>query len=204
MTTLKDISRRSGYSVTTVSRALNGFPDVTEQTRRRIEAVAREMNYRPNQVARKLVSGRSGMVGLVLAAPPSAFEYGHFFEVIAGLSAAFSARDMDFVLHVGSGGDVLTTYNRLINRGTLDGFIVTAPEVEDARIELLLERDVAFVVHGHQPATTAMPISTSTTTRSRGGRSTFSRAAGIAGSRSSTAPSGGPMPRSGCAATATR
>ena len=69
MTTLKDISRRSGYSVTTVSRALNGFPDVTEETRRRIEAVAREMNYRPNQVARKLVSGRSGMVGLVLGGP---------------------------------------------------------------------------------------------------------------------------------------
>jgi len=150
MTTLKDVSRRSGYSVTTVSRALNGFPDVTEETRKRIEAVARELNYRPNQVARKLVSGRSGMVGLVLEAPPAAFEYGHFFAVIAGLSAAFSARDMDFVLHVGTGGDVLTTYNRLINRGTLDGFIVTAPEMRDPRIALLLEREVAFVVHGHE------------------------------------------------------
>ncbi|HEU0221824.1 MAG TPA: substrate-binding domain-containing protein [Paracoccaceae bacterium] len=150
MTTLKDISRRSGYSVTTVSRALNGFDDVTEATRQRIEAIAREMNYRPNQVARKLVSGRSGMVGLVLEAPPSAFEYGHFFELVSGLSRAFSARDMDFVLHVGTGGDVLTTYKRLINRGTLDGFVVTAPEIGDARIALLLEREVPFVVHGHQ------------------------------------------------------
>jgi LacI family transcriptional regulator len=150
VTTLKDISLRSGFSVTTVSRALNGYDDVTPDTRTRIEAIARAMNYRPNQVARKLVSGRSGMVGLVLATPPQPFEHGHFFEIVAGLSEAFSKRDMDFVLHVGSGDDALRTYDRLINRGTLDGFILTFPVIDDARVALLLERDVAFVVHGHQ------------------------------------------------------
>jgi LacI family transcriptional regulator len=160
MTTLKDISRHSGFSVTTVSRALNGFSDVTPATRARIEAVARAMNYRPNQVARKLVSGRSGMVGLVLAAPPAPFEQGHFFHVIAGCSREFSARDIDFVLHIGTGtpgigggcDDELTTYARLVNRGTLDGFIVTAPRTGDPRIALLLERGVPFVVHGRDPA----------------------------------------------------
>jgi LacI family transcriptional regulator len=152
MITLRDVSRKSGYSVTTVSRALNGFDDVTEATRKHIEAVARELNYRPNQVARKLVSGRSGMVGLVLAAPPAPLEYGHFFHIIAGCSREFSARDMDFVLHIGTGEeDVLRTYARLINRGTLDGFLVTAPDRRDPRIALLLERDVPFVVHGRDP-----------------------------------------------------
>lgn len=147
MTTLKEISRRSGYSVTTVSRALNGFHDVTEATRARIAAVAAELNYRPNQVARKLVSGRSGMVGLVLAAPPLPFEHGHFLHVVAGLSEAFSARDLDFVLHVGA-GDVLGTLDRMVDRGTLDGFVLTAPEVADPRVALLQRRGVAFVVHG--------------------------------------------------------
>jgi LacI family transcriptional regulator len=156
--TLKDISRRSGYSVTTVSRALNGFSDVTEATRRHIEAVARDLDYRPNLIARKLVSGRSGMVALVLDAPPQPFEHGHFFPIIAGCSRAFSAREMDFVLHVGTGEeDVLCTYTRLINRGTLDGFIVTAPDVADPRISLLLERDVPFVVHGRDPEQEAYP-----------------------------------------------
>ena len=148
MTTLKDISRRSGYSVTTVSRALNGHDDVTAETRRGIQAIAREMNYRPNQVARKLVSGRSGMVALVIEAPPRPFEHGHFFEIVSGLSGAFSRRDMDFVLHVGGGGDPLRTYERLINRGTLDGFILTFPVLGDRRIERLIRGDVAFVVHG--------------------------------------------------------
>jgi LacI family transcriptional regulator len=158
VTTLRDVSRRSGYSVTTVSRALNGFSDVTEATRKHIEAVARELNYRPNQVARKLVSGRSGMVGLVFAGPPAPFEHGHFFHIIAGCSREFSAQEMDFVLHIGTGeDDVLRTYSRLINRGTLDGFLVTAPDRRDARIALLLERDVPFVVHGRDPEQNGYP-----------------------------------------------
>jgi LacI family transcriptional regulator len=65
---------------------------------------------------------------------------------------------MDFVLHIGSGeDDVLDTYSRLINRGTLDGFIVTAPDVGDPRIELLLARDIAFVVHGRDPEQDGYP-----------------------------------------------
>ncbi len=159
MITLKDVSRRSGYSVTTVSRALNGFDDVAEKTRLRIEAVARELGYQPNLAARKLVSGRSGMVALVLAAPPAPFEQGHFFHTVAGCSRAFSGCGMDFVLHIGSGeDDVLATYTRLINRGNLDGFIVTAPDVRDPRIALLLERGVPFVVHGRDPEQSGYPF----------------------------------------------
>jgi LacI family transcriptional regulator len=159
MSTLRDISRRSGYSVTTVSRALNGFDDVAEATRKRIEAVARELDYQPNLAARKLVSGRSGMVALVLAGPPAPFEHGHFFHTVAGCSRAFSRSGMDFVLHIGDGtDDVLETYSRLISRGNLDGFIVTAPDVRDPRIALLLERGVPFVVHGRDPAQGGYPF----------------------------------------------
>jgi LacI family transcriptional regulator len=150
MTTLRDVAKATGFSVTTVSRALRGFDDVTAETRRLIEVVARELDYRPNQIARKLVSGRSGMVGLVLEAPPQPFEHGHFFELIASLSQAFSARDLDFVLRIGDGTSALPTHERLINRGALDGFILTLPVLDDPRIGLMLARNVAFVVHGHQ------------------------------------------------------
>lgn len=60
MATLKDISRHLNLSVTTVSRALNGFPEVNEETRQLVKRTAIAMNYRPNQFARKLVTGRSG------------------------------------------------------------------------------------------------------------------------------------------------
>ncbi|MGH2541357.1 MAG: LacI family DNA-binding transcriptional regulator, partial [Ardenticatenaceae bacterium] len=52
--TLRHVARAAGYSVTTVSRALNGFPDVNEATRRHIAAVACELGYTPNLNARQL------------------------------------------------------------------------------------------------------------------------------------------------------
>ncbi len=66
MATLKDVARAAGLSITQTSRALNDHSDVNEMTRKRVKAVARSMNYQANISARKLVTGRSGMVALVV------------------------------------------------------------------------------------------------------------------------------------------
>lgn len=62
---IREVARRSGVSMATVSRALNGRPDVSDATRSRIEEIARELGYSPNQQARALVRRRSDMVGLI-------------------------------------------------------------------------------------------------------------------------------------------
>ena len=62
---IRELARRSGVSVATVSRALNDRPDVSVRTRDRIVAMARELGYRPNQQARSLVRRRSGLLGLL-------------------------------------------------------------------------------------------------------------------------------------------
>src|SRR5213080_4832671 len=62
---IREVARRSGVSMATVSRALNGRPDVSDTTRARIERVATELGYMPNQQARALVRRRSDMVGLI-------------------------------------------------------------------------------------------------------------------------------------------
>ena len=66
MITLKDIARRCGKNVSTVSRALRDDPRVTETTRKRIQALAKEMGYTPNLAARNLVAGASKTVWFVL------------------------------------------------------------------------------------------------------------------------------------------
>src|SRR5690606_38306351 len=82
--TIKDVARRAGVSVATVSRALNGSGPVREETRRRIEQVARDLNYTPNSAARSLISRRTGMFGVLL---PDLF--GEFFsELIRGIDGA--------------------------------------------------------------------------------------------------------------------
>ncbi|MDP5307391.1 substrate-binding domain-containing protein [Paracoccus spongiarum] len=149
MATLKDVAKAAGLSVTQVSRALNGHSDVNPDTRERVKAVARTLRYQPNLSARKLVSGRSGMVGLVVPQAPDLASDGLFMEVVAGLSTQFSARGMQFVLHVARQDEpILPVYQRLIGHGALDGFVLTDPQEDDPRAALLAGEGIPFVVHG--------------------------------------------------------
>lgn len=62
---IREVARRSGVSVATVSRALNDRPDVSAATRPRVREVAEELGYHPNHQARTLVRRRSDTVGLI-------------------------------------------------------------------------------------------------------------------------------------------
>lgn len=149
MATLKDISEYLGLSVTQVSRALNGHSDVNEKTRLRVDEAAKKLNYAPNIAARKLVSGRSGVVGLVSTAPHGEARSNNYLEVIVGLSAQFAKQKMQFVLHIiDENDDEISAYERLINSGSLDGFVIIEPKARDARVAYLQKRGVPFVVHG--------------------------------------------------------
>jgi LacI family transcriptional regulator len=149
MATLKDIARALDLSITQVSRALNDHSDVNEETRLRIKDAARAMNYHPNASARKLVSGRSGMVGLVVPQHRNIGQDGIFLEVVAGLSAQFSGRGMQFVLHIMAEHEpALPVYQRLIGKAMLDGFVLIDPLDQDPRIDFLKKSGIAFVVHG--------------------------------------------------------
>jgi DNA-binding LacI/PurR family transcriptional regulator len=60
---MTDVARLAGVSHQTVSRVLNGHPNVTAQTRLRVDAAIRELGYRPNRAARTLATGRSQVIG---------------------------------------------------------------------------------------------------------------------------------------------
>ncbi|MBA4326536.1 MAG: transcriptional regulator [Rhodobacter sp.] len=149
MATLKDIARALDLSITQVSRALNDHSDVNEETRLRVKATARAMNYHPNASARKLVSGRSGMVGLVVPQYRNIGQDRLFMEVVAGLSTQFSGRGMQFVLHMMAEHEpALPVYQKLIGTAMLDGFVLIDPMEQDPRIDFLRKAGICFVVHG--------------------------------------------------------
>jgi len=103
LATLKEISAELGLSVATVSRALNGFP-------------------RPNRVAQRLVTGRSGMVGMIVKIKPDMSADQTFFEILTGLTAALAKHDTDLVLAVDQEQDPVLPYKKLLERDILDGF----------------------------------------------------------------------------------
>ena len=99
-TTLDDVAKAAGMSRAQVSRALRGDPGVRAQTRERIDAIAAQLNYRPNLAARSLVSARSSIVGLILGDPNTPFHLPLAQAVdrrllAAGFDGIASLRSMD-------------------------------------------------------------------------------------------------------------
>jgi LacI family transcriptional regulator len=152
MTTLKDVARHLGLSPATVSRALNGFPEVGAKTRLRVTAAAHELGYTPNSNARRLATGKTGVVGMIFRSTSNLMVDPHFTDFLAGLCSQLANSEIDLLFHVAPPGQQLPHYNRMINCGAVDGMLVSAPEVEDQRIETLLARNFPFVVHGRHAA----------------------------------------------------
>src|SRR6266567_1020622 len=92
--TIKDVARESGVNVSTVSRALNGEYGVHAETREHVQAVAQRLSYRPNRVARGLVTGKSHTLGLVVSDIRNMF----FAEVARGAEDAAYRAGYDLVI----------------------------------------------------------------------------------------------------------
>lgn len=66
MTSIKDVARRAGVAVSTVSKVVNGYPNVSEETREKVNGAVRELNFTPNTIASALSSKRAGRVALLI------------------------------------------------------------------------------------------------------------------------------------------
>lgn len=146
---LKELATKLGLSPTTVSRALNGYPEVNETTRERVAAAAKRYNYRPNTRAIRLATGRAMAVGHVIPiATRHEIVNPIFADFIAGAGEVYSRNDYDMVLSVVPDDQEESAYRALRSKGNVDGVIVHGPRMDDARIPLLHEIGLPFVVHG--------------------------------------------------------
>jgi len=146
---LKELSDHLGLSQTTVSRALNGYPEVNERTRVRVQDEAAKVGYSPNARARSLATGRANAIGHVL--PLSAqheMVNPVFGDFIAGAGEAYSKANCDLHLTLVPDGEEEEAYRLLSTKGNVDGVIVHGPRMKDPRIALLHDIGLPFVVHG--------------------------------------------------------
>jgi LacI family transcriptional regulator len=146
---LKELSRRLGLSMTTVSRALNGYPDVSPGTRERVAAMARDLGYTPNAQARRLSSGRAESIGFVLEDVGAYYHDPYFIQLIAGIGEVLNGANYDLVISCANGNDdQLPAYRRLVTGRRVDGLILDRTRVIDPRIDYLLGRRFPFVTLG--------------------------------------------------------
>lgn len=146
---LKDLAKLLDLSPTTVSRALNGFPEVSEATRKRVEEAARRHSYRPNTQAKRLATGRAMAIGHVI---PISTQHEIvnpvFADFIAGAGEVYAHAGYDMVLTIVPDRDEARAYREIRSKGNVDGIIVHGPRAGDLRIALLQELGIPFVVHG--------------------------------------------------------
>ncbi|MGM0753844.1 MAG: LacI family DNA-binding transcriptional regulator [Bacillota bacterium] len=148
MTTIKDIARVAGVSVTTVSRALNGYSDVNEDTRKKIAQVAKELNYSPNSIARSLVMKKSKTIGLLVSGFTKESVKDNFIvEVLAGINEFVSGSDYDLVLfNTNSSKQREKTYTQLCRERRVDGVIIQGIRTDDPYLQEVVESDIPCVL----------------------------------------------------------
>ena len=152
---LKQLSDKLGLSQTTVSRALNDYPEVNEETRQRVKLTARKHNYRPNARATGLATGRSMTIGHIIPMNSTEVFNPIFGEFIAGASQAYSRRGYELSLSMANEDSEESIYRDIASKGSVDGVIVHAPRVNDSRITLLQQLRLPFVIHGRDNSNTS-------------------------------------------------
>ncbi|WP_417249211.1 substrate-binding domain-containing protein [Celeribacter sp.] len=151
---LKELSELLGLSQTTVSRALNGYPEVSEATREKVRLAAEKFNYSPNTRARGLATGRTHAVGHVIPLSTKHEVVNPVFtDFVAGASEIYSRENYDMHLTVVPDESEAQAYRKIASKGSTDGLIVHGPKQNDPRITLLQEIGLPFVVHGRSGST---------------------------------------------------
>lgn len=137
MATIKDISKATGFSTTTVSRALNGHLDVNENTRKKIQVAAEKLGYTPNMLARSLVMKNSKTVGfLITDLKRSGVKDNFLFETLCGAMDYLQNLEYELVvLTTTTSKQRNKTYQQLCNERNLDGIIIQGLKTDDPYVQ---------------------------------------------------------------------
>ncbi|MCX8081890.1 MAG: LacI family transcriptional regulator [bacterium] len=142
MITVKDIAKKLGISVGTVSKALNDSPDISKHTKERVKRVAKEMGYIPNLMARSLVSKKTATIGFLT----SFFDNPSHMDRLRGIQYICFKNHYTLISCFSEGkDDEISNVKRLIAR-KVDGLIVTSSSNSSEVKALLKNVDVPLVL----------------------------------------------------------
>ena len=155
---IKRLAQHLNISIGTVSRALNGRPDVSEETRRRVLEAAAELGYVANQSGRSLRQGTTRAVGFMIesSADTAGNSDNFFLGVFDGLQNVLSRHHLDLVvLPCSTDEDPAQYLQRIVARRLVDAMIISATHRKDRRIEVLDAAHIPFIALGRSGALTA-------------------------------------------------
>jgi DNA-binding LacI/PurR family transcriptional regulator len=143
-TTIYDIAKASGVSVSTVSRILNDKPDVSEETRERVLSVIKEHRFAPQVSWQQLASGKSRFITMHYPQNPTKHHMLNAFVV----GAAAACEESNYSLNIVVSPLDETSLLSFFRSGQTDGMILMEVQMQDWRVELLRQNNFPFVIFG--------------------------------------------------------
>lgn len=147
---MKDIAKRCGVSTATVSKALNGQPDIGEDTRERILHLADELGYMANATARALKTNRSYNLGVLFVDPMHGGLAHEFFStVLDGIRSEAERHGYDITFINRNVGQRQTSYLQHCRYRGVDGVVIASADFLDPMVVELVQSDLPVVTIDH-------------------------------------------------------
>ena len=146
--TLDKIAKELGLSKTTVSRAISGKGRISEETRARVNAFIKEINYRPSAVARSLAASRTFNVGLVFPADSALGEMPYFQTLMTGVCDRAMEYEYD-VLIILADNDGISALKHAVRNKKIDAVMVSRCEQDSKVINFLKDAAIPYIVVGN-------------------------------------------------------
>ena len=147
--TINDVAQHLGIAKGTVSRALNGYGDVSETLRQRVRAAAQELGYKPSSLARRLTRGSADTIGMVLIVGGPQLYDPFLSQFLDGASSSLRRRGRDLLVSTAPSTEAaVPEFEALAQLRKVDGFLLTRTESKDPRVLFLQEKGLPFVTHG--------------------------------------------------------
>ncbi len=145
--TLKTIAFMTGLGVTTVSRALKDAPDISAETRRRVQLVARQVGYRPNRAGVRLRTGKTNVISLIIDTDEQIM--GFISDIISGITSQLAGTSYHLIVTPYSRRqDAMAPVRYVVETESADGIIFSRTEPHDPRVRSLIEAGMPFATHG--------------------------------------------------------
>jgi DNA-binding LacI/PurR family transcriptional regulator len=160
MVGIKRLAEHLNVSIGTVSRALNGRPDVNDETRKRVLEAAAELGYVANQSGRNLRQGNTNAIGFMIESgvDTSGNSDNFFLGVFDGVQHVLARHHLDLLVLPCPGDEDPSQYlQRMVARRAVDAMIISATHRVDARIDLLTKARIPFIALGRSTSGSAYP-----------------------------------------------
>lgn len=142
--TIKDVAKAAGVSISTVSKVINGYYSISEETQERVQQVIQELNYYPSASAQSFAKGATRTVTVLTDLGPNiTFSNPHMFEIIAGMEETLRARNYRLVLCGSQSSTACEMAEEFISRRSADALAI--------HVSIMTHQLAALLVRTHFP-----------------------------------------------------